>query len=228
MPRVIVIGIGPGPIEWISAAAQIKISQSDIVVAWDWSLKPFKHLVSGKKIYFQDSKNYLEQEKTAAEQARKTEENVAIIHINDPCVAPGLNDVLEIFKDFDIEVIPAVGAVQFAASAACICIDESVVIGFDDEHPEYNQNNLMFALKANDQGRNLIFLSSANNLPPTTARYLIDHGLTAETSAVIIEQFANEMDRVFEGTLDTIAKRKVVPTSVLVVKQPEPFYPKSE
>lgn len=217
-PKVYIIGVGPGSAEWLTAAAEKALKDSDIILAWDWSLRPVKPLVNDKVICFQDTKNYLQVEKDAAELARKSGQTVAVLRVGDPCVSSSLAQLLEVFHGCDIKIIPGVGSVQFAAAAAQICIDESVVVSFHDGREKLKDEKLDFLYDAFRRKKNLIILSNETQMPPQTASRLIASGLSENTTIVVCENLTLDEETIFRGTLKDVANKQFGYTSVLVVK----------
>src|SRR5271169_2938599 len=153
-PICYIVGIGPGgSAKWLTHAAEDAIQESHIILAWDWSLKPVKDLVAGKTLFFQETKNYLQKEKDAAERSRTTGETVAVLRVGDPCVSSSLAQVLEVFNDFDIRIVPSAGAAQFAAARAQICLDESVLVSFHDGRETIKERKLKFLVDSFQIGR---------------------------------------------------------------------------
>ena len=218
--KVYIIGVGPGSAEWLTAAAEAAISKSDIILAWEWSLNPVKPLVTDKKVFFQDTKNYLQVEKDAAEAVKQSGQTVAVLRVGDPCVSSSLSQLLRVFDGCDIEIIPSVGSVQFAAAAAKICIDESIVISFHDHRHNLRDEKLSFLYDAYQRQKNLIVLTDETQMPPQTAAYLIGRGLSKNTPVVIGEHLSLKDEMIFHITLGEVADSSFRYDSILVVKQP--------
>ena len=220
-PICYIVGIGPGGSpKWLTHAAEDAIRASDIILAWDWSLKPVKDLVSGKAIYFQVTRDYLKKEQEAAERALQTGESVAVLRVGDPCVSSSLSQVLEVFKDFDIRIIPSAGAAQFAAARAHICLDESVLVSFHDGRESTKEVKLKFLVDSFNIGRHLLMLTNETQIPRQTAQYLIDHGLPAATPVLICEYMTMDDECVYHTTLGDVSNTEYRLTSVMVVKNP--------
>lgn len=220
-PICYIVGIGPGGSpKWLTHAAEDAIKESQIILAWDWSLKPVKDLVIGKKLFFQETKNYLQKEKDAAERARSTGEIVAVLRVGDPCVSSSLAQVLEVFYDFDIRIVPSAGAAQFAAARAQICLDESVLVSFHDGREIIKENKLKFLVDSFNIGRHLVALTNETQVPRQTAIYLLDHGLSPETPVLVCEYMTMEDERVYCTTLAEVKETDYRLTSVMVVKNP--------
>ena len=221
-PVCYIVGVGPGGSQkWLTHAAEDAIKESDIILAWDWSLKPVKDLVGTKTVFFQETKNYLQKEKDAAERSRKTGETVAVLRVGDPCVSSSLSQVLEVFFDFDIRIVPSAGAAQFAAARAQICLDESVLISFHDGREAIKEKKLKFMLDAFNIGRHLLALTNETQVPRQTAAYLLDHGLPAETKVLVCEYMTMENEETHSTTLGAVRGTEFRLTSVMVVIHPK-------
>ncbi len=189
-------------------------------MAWDWSLKPVKDLVAGKALFFQETRNYLQKEKEAAERARISGETVAVLRVGDPCVSSSLAQVLEVFCDFDIRIVPSAGAAQFAAAKAQICLDESVLVSFHDGKEAIKERKLKFMVDAFGIGRHLLALTNETQVPRQTAAYLLEHGLPSDTPVLVCEYMTMEDERIYETTLGAVRQTDYRLTSVMVVKNP--------
>ncbi|APV44687.1 cobalt-precorrin-7 (C(5))-methyltransferase [Dehalogenimonas formicexedens] len=219
MPICYIVGIGPGGSpKWLTHAAEEAIKESHLILAWDWSLKPVKDLVKGKTLFFQETRNYLQKEKDAAEQARTTGETVAVLRVGDPCVSSSLAQVLEVFDGFDIRIIPSAGAAQFAAAAARICLDESVLVSFHDGREAEKQRKLKFLVDSFRIGRHLLALTNETQVPRETAAYLLEHGLAPETPVLVCEYMTMEDEQIHPTTLAEVKDTDYRLTSVMVVK----------
>ena len=218
--KAYIIGVGPGSPEWLTAAAERAIKKSNIILGWEWSLHPIKPLTKGKKVYFQDAKNYLQVERESAHAVRQSGETVAILRVGDPCVSSSLTQLLEVFHDCEIEIVPSVGSVQLATAAAQICLDEAVVITFHDGRKELRGEKLSFLLDAFNRGKHLIILTDETQMPHQTARYLIDKGLGKATPVFVGEHLSLKDERIFRGSLGQVKDMQFRYTSVMVVKHP--------
>ncbi len=220
-PICYIVGIGPGGSpKWLTHAAEDAIKESDIILAWDWSLKPVRNLVEGKTLFFQETKNYLQKEKDAAERSRKTGETVAVLRVGDPCVSSSLSQVLEVFNDFDIRIVPSAGAAQFAAARAQICLDESVLVSFHDGKEGTKERKLNFLVSSFNIGRHLVMLTNETQVPRQSAAFLLNHGLPPDTSVLVCEYMTMKDEQVYYTTLARVKNTDYRLTSVMVVKNP--------
>jgi cobalt-precorrin-7 (C5)-methyltransferase len=221
-PVCYIVGIGPGGSpKWLTHAAEDAIKESEIILAWDWSLKPVREMVAGKTLFFQETRNYLQKEKDAAERSRTTGETVAVLRVGDPCVSSSLSQVLEVFSDFEIRIVPSAGAAQFAAARAQICLDESVLVSFHDGREAEKERKLRFMVDSFNIGRHLLALTNETQLPKQTASYLLEHGLAPQSEVVVCEYMTMEDECVYKTTLAEVKDTDYRLTSVMVVKHPD-------
>ena len=132
MSKVNIIGVGPGAPKYLTGEAEKAVGESDIVVGWEFDLLPPASLIQGKKVFHQDVNNYIQVARDAADEARKTGETVAVLRIGDPCISGGLDRLLDIFRDFEVNIVSGISSTQLAAAIAQINLDESVLISFHE------------------------------------------------------------------------------------------------
>jgi iron complex transport system substrate-binding protein len=216
--KAYIIGVGPGSPEFVTAAARQAIDEADIIVGWEMNFLPVKALINGQKVYLQNAVNYLSVVTDAAEEARRNCETVAVIRIGDPCISGGLNGLLKIFHDFQIEIIPGISSIQVAAAAARINLDESAVISFH-EADETLENKQGFMLEALRRNRHLIILTGQMQRPDETARYLISRGVNEDSAALVGENLTLANEKISACTLKDIADGRYSWLSIMVVRQ---------
>ncbi len=220
-PKVYVIGTGPGSRAWLTPAAKKALREADIVIGWQWSLRTVKHIITNQNVYIEkDAKSSQRIQYSVANLASKSGQTVAILRVGDPCVSSRLALILEIFCDFDIEIIPCVGSVQLMAAAAKVCLDESVIVSFHDgrKNPTVREAKLVFLLDAFKRGNHLIVLTDESQMPCQTASYLICRGIDEMTPVVVGENLTLKYENMFRLTLGETADREFDLTSVMVVK----------
>jgi len=216
MNKVHIIGVGPGAPEYLTGEAEEAIREAGIVVGWEFDLLPPKSLIKGKKVFLQDVRNYIKVAGEAADEARKTGETVAVLRIGDPCISGGLNGLLEVFHDFEVNIVPGISSTQVAAATARINLDESVLISFH-ENEEWTEKNKKFMLDAYRQGRHLIIISGPGHKPHENARYLMENGINQNTPALVCESLSLDDEKIFRGTLKDISEREFSWISLMVV-----------
>ncbi|MFC2070176.1 precorrin-6y C5,15-methyltransferase (decarboxylating) subunit CbiE [Chloroflexota bacterium] len=216
MNKVYIIGVGPGASEYMTGEAEEAVRKSDIVVGWEFDLLPPKSLINGKKVFLQEAGNYIKVAGEAADEARKTGETVAVLRIGDPCISGGLNKLLEIFHDFEVDIVPGISSTQIAAATARINLDESVLISFH-ENEEWTERNKIFMLDAYRQKRHLIIISGPGHKPHENAVYLMKNGIGETTPVVVCESLSLEDEKIFRGTLKDTSIREFSWLSIMVV-----------
>lgn len=215
--KVYILGAGPGSAEFVTGKVRKAIQESGIIVGWELNFSSVSELLENKKIYFQDAGNYLQLAREAADEARMSGATVAVIRIGDPCISSGLNALLDIYHDFDIEIIPGISSVQIAAATARINLDESAVVSFhEDDEPLEAKNS--FLLEAFRRKRHLIILTGQMQKPDETAKYLIGQGIGEDTLTIVGENLTLENETVSRGTLRDTARGKFSWLSVMVVR----------
>ena len=216
MNKVYIIGVGPGATKYLTAEAVGAIRESDIVVGWEFDLLPAESIIKGKKVFLQDVKNYVRVAGEAADGARKTGETVAVLRIGDPCISGGLDRLLDIFSDFDINIVSGISSTQLAATTARVNLDESVLISFH-ENEEWTERNKTFMLDAYRQKRHLIIISGPGHKPHENAVYLMENGFNESIKAVVCDSLSLEDEKIFRGTLKEVSKEEFSWLSIMVV-----------
>ena len=214
--KAYIVGTGPGSPEYLTMEAQRVIREAGIVVGWEFNFLPAKALTADKKVYLQDAGNYIQIAEEAADEARERGETIAVLRIGDPCISSGLDALLRIFHDFEVEVIPGISSIQMAAAIARVNIDESVVVSFHEDKDDLAEK-LKFMLNAFLCNRHLIILSGQVKRPGEVASYLIDNGISASTPAIVCESLTLEDEKIFRGTLKDVINRHFSWLAVMVL-----------
>ncbi|MFC2043901.1 precorrin-6y C5,15-methyltransferase (decarboxylating) subunit CbiE [Chloroflexota bacterium] len=218
MKKVYIVGTGPGSPRYLTTEAQRVIREADILVGWDQNFDPVRSLIVDKKVYLQDVSNYIQVARQVADEARKNGKTVAVVRIGDPCISSGLIELLEIFHDFEIKIIPGISSVQMAAAASRINLDESVIISFHEGREELSEKQ-RFMLDAFRRNRHLIVLTGQVQKPDETASFLINNGISEKTPTIVCENLTLEDEKIFQGTLRDVTTRQFTWLSVMVIKQ---------
>ncbi len=217
-PQAYIVGVGPGTRDFLTERARDRIARSQAVLGWDLDLLPAKDLLAGKEIYLQNVKNYRELALEAAEKFRHTDARVAILRIGDPCISSGLRGLLDLFKDYEIEVVPGISSVQVAASLARINIDEAVVVTFHESGDI--QERMRFMRDGLLRGRHLLMLSGEELRPDAAARYLVENGINESLSVLVCERLALPDQNIVETTLGGLGEIEAHWLTVIAVVQP--------
>ena len=216
MNKVYIVGVGPGSPRYLTREAERVISEANIVVGWEFDLLPARPLTTGKKVYLQDVNNYLQVAKEAAAEAKKKGETVVVLRIGDPCISGGLDGLLEVFHDFEVNIVSGISSTQVAAATARINLDESVLVSFHDGEEDLEEKK-RFMLDAFGKNRHLIIITGPSQKPDETASYLIKNGVSETTPTLVCENLTLGDEKIFRGTLRDAIARQFSWLSVMVV-----------
>ena len=225
-PQAYIIGVGPGGSDLLTERARDRIARSQAVLGWDLDLVPAKGLLAGKEIYLQNVKNYREAAYEVAGRFCTMGAQVAILRIGDPCVSSGLRGLLDIFKDYEIEIVPGISSVQIAASLAQINLDEAVVVTFHESGDI--EARMRFMRDALLRGRHLFMLSGEELRPHAAARYLIKEGIDESLPVLVGERLTLPEHKVLRMTLSGLREIELDWLTVVAVIQPCPKGPMVE
>lgn len=223
MAKAFIVGIGPGDPTWLTDRARAVIAQSDAVLGWELNLVPLAGLLDGKQVFVQRPGDYGKVAEEAADAVRANDGTLAIVRIGDALVSSGLTGLLALYHDFVVEVIPGISAVQLAAAAARINLDEAVVVSFHEER--YWDDERAFMRDAFRHGRHLVVLTGPRQQPNDTAAYLISEGVNPGTEALVGESLTLPAERITRATLADIAGLTFHWLSSLVVIHPSGINP---
>jgi iron complex transport system substrate-binding protein len=218
MPKAYIVGVGPGDPSWLTDRAKQVIARSDAVLGWELNLVPLAGLLANKELFIQKPADHASVAAKAAATLRRSGGSIAIVRIGDALVSSGLADLLALFDDFAIEVIPGISAVQLAAATARVNLDEAVVVSFHEERRWHEEQ--AFMAEAFRRGRHLIVLTGPRQHPNDAAAYLLGQGVDPRTSAFVGESLSLPDERVTRATLAEIAEQTFHWLSILVVVHP--------
>ena len=216
---VYIVGVGPGSTKYLTEKAKEVIDKADVVVGWELDLLPVKDLIKSKEVRVQTADNYVKVVEEVAREAKETGKTVVVLRIGDPCISSGLTRLLEVFKGFNIEIVPGISSVQVAAAIARVNIDESIIVSFHDGGEVDEKKRLM--VEALKRDRNVIMLAGPDLSPCEAAKYLIDNGVNEDTSVVVCENLTLEGQRIFRGTLKEASTMQFSWLSVMVIISPK-------
>jgi cobalt-precorrin-7 (C5)-methyltransferase len=217
-PQACIIGVGPGASEFLTERARDRIARSQVILGWDLDLLPAKDLLVGKDVYLQNVKNYREVALEVAAKFRDTETRVAILRIGDPCVSSGLRGLLDLFKNYEIEIVPGISSVQVAASLARINIAEAVVITFHESGDIEERKRFM--CDALLRSRHVLMLSGEELRPDAAARYLTENGIDESLPVLVCERLSLPDQKIIHTTLGGLREMQPHWLAVIAVMQP--------
>src|SRR5258708_10432756 len=151
MAKACIVGVGPGDESWLTDRARAAIAESDAILGWERNLLPLADLLDGKRLFVQRPTDSVAVAEEAAAAIRTIGGTIAIVRIGDALVSSGLDDLLALFRDIPIEIIPGISSVQLIAAVARINLDEAVVVSFHEERNWHDERAFMGG--AFDSGR---------------------------------------------------------------------------
>lgn len=219
--KVYIVGVGPGSPEWVSWQVRNLVAGADIIVGWEQDLKPVLGLIKNQQIFLQEVHNYLQIPKQAARQAKKTGGTVVVLKTGDPLVAPaGLEEILDTFAGFNVQVIPGISTVQIVAAKAEISLHDAAIITYhplphDGGKDLRKKRKRMFA--ALEWGLHLAILTGVRQMPAQTAQYLLSKGLDPNSEAIVCEKLTCPNERITRCSLEEVTQKKFDWQSIMVV-----------
>lgn len=184
-------------------------------LGWDMDFLPVRAELKGKQLFLQNVTNYIQVARAAAQFGLDRGVDISVPRVGDPCLSSGLKGLLEIFRDYTVQVIPGISSTQIAAALARINLDESVVVSFHDYgDPELKKLGLLNMYRL---GRHVIALASPDLMPNQLAEWLIQQGVEAGTRMAVYSSLTLPEETHTEGTLREIAGREFFWLSVSVV-----------
>jgi precorrin-6y C5,15-methyltransferase (decarboxylating) CbiE subunit len=223
LAKAYIVGVGPGGASWLTDRARAAIAESDAVLGWELNLAPLAGLLEGKRLFIQKPTDYVTVAQAAAAEIRVSGGTIAIVRIGDALVSSGLDDLLELFRDVPIEVIPGISSVQLIAAEARINLDESVVVSFHEERRWEDER--AFVGDAFDRGRHLVVLTGPRQPPNKTAEYLLARGVDPATRAIVGESLSLPEERITRSTLAEVAQQTFHWLSILAIVHPTGINP---
>ncbi len=213
-PKARIVGVGPGSCEFLTTKSLAAINSSDVVLGWDLDILPVKDLLTNKRVFLQNVSNFGTVAEEAARYCLNEGRDIAILRIGDPCVSSGLSGLLNVFADFDIEVIPGISSVQTAAAFCKISIDDSVIVSFHEYgDPEAKKK---FMIQAFEAGHHIIMLPSPDMRAENAAKYLIEHAVQESSRCYVLSRMTLPEAITFSGTLKEVSVRSFDWLSVAV------------
>lgn len=115
MPKVYVVGIGPGGMDHMTLKALETIKKCEVIVGYTFYIEIIKDLLKGKRVIKTGMRGEIERCRLALEEARKGFDT-CIISTGDPGLYGMAGPVLELAEGVEVEVIPGVTSAFCAAA----------------------------------------------------------------------------------------------------------------
>ncbi len=128
-----VVGIGPSR-EDMTLRALSRIEEADVIISYKKYVKYIEDLIQGKEVLTRGMGKEIERAELAVQESRAGK-NVALISSGDPGIfgmANVLFTILGKYEDVEVEVIPGITAVNYAASLLGAPLHDFAVISLSD------------------------------------------------------------------------------------------------
>lgn len=214
MDRIAVVGVGPGPGNFLLPAAREAIAGADILAGGPRHLEPYRE--SGKELLSLEGS--LDAFLDRLEEKRNTGK-VALLLSGDPCFYSLLGKLGTRFAPEEMEVVPGVSSFQVLFARLGIQWNGT-------ETASLHGRPLDDALKHLREDRGTLFLLDRKNTGPAVAAFLKDRGFP-DRPAVLAENLGYPEERILRTTLFGLAGEGQVGELALLLLGPGPLPPGS-
>jgi precorrin-6y C5,15-methyltransferase (decarboxylating) CbiE subunit len=167
LPKLFVVGVGPGAPDMLTDGAKRIITSADLVVGWTEAIQVVKGLPLKASPRVQNEANVWEVANEVAEEARTRGLTVCVLRTGDVTVSSAINKVLEPFSGFEVELVPGISSVQVAAAKARISLEDSVIVSFHKVADR--EESFGFMKMAYENGKHLVILCDEDYPPEALA-----------------------------------------------------------
>lgn len=205
MSKLYIVGIGPGSIDYLTAAALNAMEKSDVLFGSKRALALFKKDAIKVEINTKNMQKSLEDVVMEVKHGK----NVSLLSTGDPGFSGLLKPVLNLKSDIEIEVIPGISSIQLCSAKLKIPWDEADLVtmhgkGFNDE-----------ILDIIDNGKPTIILPDFK--PAELAQFLIENGIDENRKAAVCQKLSYEDENIFFMSLKEILKMEFSYMSIVVI-----------
>jgi precorrin-6y C5,15-methyltransferase (decarboxylating) CbiE subunit len=217
MPKLYLVGVGPGANDLLTQRAKDCISSADIVLGWQAALDAIAGIPTKRPPIVQDEENVWRVAKEAGDQARREGLSLCILRTGDPCVSSAIETVLHPFSDFDIEVAPGISSVQVAAAKARVSLEDSLVVSFHkmgDREASFDLIKSAFGF-----GRHIVMLCDEDYPAEQITKRLSDL-IPPSSRTFVCSNLTLPAEKIFDGDLTAVSNGSFPILSVIVVVNP--------
>jgi len=229
LPKLFVVGVGPGSPRYLTDAAKDAISKSRYVIGYKYTLAIIESVIDKSKQQVSEV-TMQNQEMTYSDIYNKMVDN-------DYCTVTFTGDVnfsesevvdrlLEIFGDDNVEIIPGISSIQIAAAKSKVPLDKACVITF---HVSGDiEAKKMELVDAVTNGKSVILLPrpwptdpKKNFMQSDIAIFLRKNGVdTSSLKVCVFEHLTQEnKETVFKGNINNLEGKYFDPLSIMVIDQ---------
>ncbi|MEW6081720.1 MAG: precorrin-6y C5,15-methyltransferase (decarboxylating) subunit CbiE [Bacillota bacterium] len=188
--RIAVVGIGPGPREWLAPAAEEAIRSADLLVGGRRHLEEY---AGNKPAVLLDRD--LDRAFRDMERARR----VAVLASGDPGLYGILGRLREYFGPGSLQVFPGISAFQMAFARACLPWHSALLLSLHGR--EHRLGEYLDAVEDALEARHPVAVLTGQGLgPQVLARALLKRGFSSHRF-LVGENLGYPEERVMEGTV---------------------------
>ena len=228
LKKLFIVGVGPGSPKYLTDAAKEAIAKSHYIVGYKYTLSTIDSIIDKSR-------------QQVFQVTMKTQEGIyqdiyAKMKDGECCTVPFTGDVnfsesevvdrlLEIFGNYNVEVIPGISSVQVAAAKAHIPTDQAFIVTFHVTGDIEQKKQEM--LQAVRQGRSVILLPrpwprdrSRHFMQSEIAKFLRKSDIdTTKLKVWVFEHLTTEKETTFKGTVANLEGKEFSDLSAMVIDQ---------
>ena len=205
MNKIIVAGIGPGSIDYISPLALKKIQSAKILVG---SRRALSYFATDNQISCKITGDISTTIKFIRENILI--DNVVVMASGDPGYYSILDTIKKEFSNCKIEVIPSISSMQLAFAKLSLSWSNATLLSFHGRRPTDEQ--LKFEPK-----KIIGMLTDEKFNSHTIAEILIANGWSSESKIAICSRLSYDDEKIFQTTLNKIKNFEVVKNCILII-----------
>ena len=225
LAKVYAIGVGPGSPKYVTRIVEDIVSNCDIVIGYEYTLKTIEHLLENKEVY---TITMGDQEELYQKILPNLGEKTLIIPFTGDVnfsESEVVDRLIEIFGD--VVIVPGISSVQVAASKTKVPLDKSKVITL---HVTTSiEEKKLELLKAVIDGFSVILvprpwpkIPEKHFMPSEIAYYLKNNGIDTSVLKVhVFESISTDEETHFQDMTEKLEGKEFSPLSVMVFDQTE-------
>tara|TARA_B100000315_G_scaffold260834_1_gene326049 strand:+ start:2405 stop:3613 length:1209 start_codon:yes stop_codon:yes gene_type:complete len=204
MGTIFVIGIGPGPEEFLTPAAQIAIEKSEVLVGGKETLKKFR--CREKMPVGSDIDAVIEYIRSNKDKC------VGVLTSGDSVFYSLLGRILNEFSKEDIEIVPGISSVQLFFSRIKETMNDATFVSV--------HGRTLDELKNVIGSKKLVILTDSNLTAKIVAEYLLQFW-DKNSSTYVGENLGRDSERLTDGSLEEISNKNFSGNAVMVAFKKE-------
>lgn len=223
MAKVYAVGVGPGAPKYVTEIVEEIISDCDIVIGYEYTLKTIKHLLADKEVHII---TMADQEKSYQKILPKLGQKTLVVPFTGDVnfsESEVVDRLIEIFGN--VIIVPGISSIQVAASKAKVPLDKSKVITLHITTSIEEQK--LDLLKAIIDGYSVILvprpwpkMPEKHFMPSEISHYLKKNGIdTTVLKTHVFESITTDEETHFQGTANDLEGKEFSPLSVMVFDQ---------